>query len=61
MKPNYINTELKEGDKVTIYATYDSFNGIVEKIENDILFLRLNKKELVSIDILSIYAVSKQV
>jgi len=61
MKPNYIINELKIGEQVTVYVTYDSFSGKVEKIVNDILYLRLNKKEIIEIDILSIYAISRQV
>jgi hypothetical protein len=61
MKPNYIINELKVGEQVTVYVTYDSFSGKVEKIVNDILYLRLNKKEIIEIDILSIYAISRQV
>jgi hypothetical protein len=61
MKPNYIINELKVGEQVTIYSTYDSFSGIVEEVKDGVLSLRLNKKELVSIDILSIYAISRQV
>jgi preprotein translocase subunit YajC len=52
--------KVKQGEKVTIYSMYDSFSGTFEKIEDGVLTLRINKKEIVTINIPSIYAVSRQ-